>query len=141
MLWEQWSPGWKFDEATFRRTAASFDTPDFVNVVVHHYRWAFGLTQGDPSLVDLELRLAARPPITVPAVTLDGMRNPLKPGGTADHAKMFSALHEHRQVAARHNLPQESPSAFSEAVLKVHEWRRPHGTPSGNVMGPVSGPH
>ena len=122
MLWCQWSPGWHFDDATFERTAASFDNPDFVDVVIHAYRHASGLAAGDPSLDSLEQRLAGRPPITVPSVTLDGTRDTLKPGGTADQAKMFTGRHEHRRVDAGHNLPQEAPVAFTDAVLTLRAW-------------------
>ncbi|BBH70792.1 alpha/beta hydrolase [Actinoplanes sp. OR16] len=119
MLWRQWSPRWAFDEAAFARTAASFDNPDFVDVVIHAYRHALGQVAGDPAYDDLEARLAARPKITVPAVTLDGADDPLKPGGTADHAPMFVSGHEHRVIEAGHNLPQEAPAAFADAVLTV----------------------
>jgi pimeloyl-ACP methyl ester carboxylesterase len=122
MLWEQWSPRWSFDDETFARTAVSFDNPDFVEVVVHAYRHALGQTAGDPAYEDLEARLARRPPITVAAVTLDGATDPLKPGGTAGHAAMFTARHEHRLIDAGHNLPQEAPAAFADAVLTVRSW-------------------
>ena len=123
LLWEQWSPGWEFGEATYARTAGSFDNPDFVDVVIHAYRHSFGLAAGDPAYEALEQRLAARPPVTVPAVTLDGVRDPLKPGGTAGQAGMFTGRHEHRVIEAGHNLPQEAPEAFADAVLTVHGWR------------------
>ena len=122
LLWQQWSPSWAFDEPTFARTARSFENPDFVAVVVHAYRFAFGLTAGDPELSILEGRLAQRPQIHVPAVTLDGTEDPLKPGGTANHAAMFASRHEHRAVAAGHNLPWEAPQAFADAVLTVAGW-------------------
>lgn len=122
MLWRQWSPRWDFGEETFARTAASFDNPDFVDVVVHAYRHALGRAPGDPALDGLEARLAARPQIVVPAVTLDGVTDTLKPGGTADHAAMFGARHEHRTIDAGHNLPQEAPAAFADAVLTVRGW-------------------
>jgi pimeloyl-ACP methyl ester carboxylesterase len=121
MLWRQWSPRWSFDEATFARTAGSFDNPNFVDVVIHAYRHALGQAAGDPAHDGLEARLAARPKITVPAVTLDGATDTLKPGGTADHASMFIGGHEHRLVGAGHNLPQEAPAAFADAVLAVRE--------------------
>ena len=123
-LWEQWSPSWRFDESTFTRSAASFDNPDFVDVVIHAYRHAFGLAPGDAAHEDLEARLALRPKITVPAVTLDGALDPLKPGGTANQADMFTARHEHRVVEVGHNLPQEAPTAFADAVLTVRRWLR-----------------
>ncbi|GLY16821.1 alpha/beta hydrolase [Kineosporia rhizophila] len=122
LLWQQWSPGWRFDDDTFARTAASFDNPDFVDVVVHAYRHAFGLAAGDPAWEALEGKLSRKPPITVPAVTLDCTQDPLKPGGTAHHASHFTARHEHRVVEAGHNLPQEAPEAFADAVLTVQGW-------------------
>lgn len=122
MLWQQWSPDWTFDDATFARTAAAFDNPDFVDVVIHSYRFHFGSAPGDPALAALEERLAARPRITVPAITLDGASDTLKPGGTADQAGMFAARHEHRRIEAGHNLPQEAPEAFADAVLAVRQW-------------------
>jgi len=122
ILWRQWSPGWKFDDATFERTAASFDNPDFVDVVIHCYRFHFGVTAGDPALAALEAELAAKPKIGVPAVTLDGAQDPLKPGGTANHAPMFTARHEHRVVDCGHNLPWEAPRHFADAILTVRSW-------------------
>ncbi|HEY5770224.1 MAG TPA: alpha/beta hydrolase [Terrimicrobium sp.] len=122
MLWSEWSPGWRFDEATFARSAASFDNPDFVDVVIHNYRCVFGLEAGDPALQPLEDRLAQKPAIKVPAVTIDGAIDSLKPGGTAEHARMFVALHEHRVIDAGHNLPQQEPQAFADAVMKVRDW-------------------
>jgi pimeloyl-ACP methyl ester carboxylesterase len=127
MLWRQWSPGWEFDDATFARTAPSFDNPDFVDVVIHAYRHALGQAPGDPAYQEAEDRLARRPPITVPAVTLDGTGDTLKPGGTADQAHMFTARHEHRVVEAGHNLPQEAPAAFADAVLTVRSWTESPG--------------
>jgi len=122
MLWREWSPGWPFDDATFERSATSFDNPDFVDVVIHCYRWCFGLEAGDPALQPLEDRLAQKPAITVPTVTLDGATDPLKPGGTADHARLFTGRHDHRVVDAGHNLPQQAPQAFADAVITVHGW-------------------
>lgn len=122
MLWQQWSPGWHVDEATFERTADSFGNPDFVDVATHAYRHAFGRAAGDPAYEDLEKRLARRPKITVPAVSLDGANDPLKPGGTAGQAGMFTARHEHRVIDAGHNLPQEAPAAFADAVLTIRNW-------------------
>ncbi|MDT8757632.1 alpha/beta hydrolase [Sphingomonas psychrotolerans] len=121
LLWRQWSPNWPFDDATFERTASSFDNPDFVDVVIHSYRFDFGLAAGDPAFDELERTLQARPKIVVPAVTLDGADDPLKPGGTADHAGMFTGPHEHRTIASGHNLPQENPRAFADAILRVHQ--------------------
>jgi pimeloyl-ACP methyl ester carboxylesterase len=122
ILWRQWSPGWNFDDAVFERTASSFDNPDFVDVVIHCYRFCFGTATGDPTLASLEARLAAKPKITVPAITLDGLRDPLKPGGTASHATMFAARHEHRVVDCGRNLPWEAPGDFADAILTVRGW-------------------
>ena len=122
ILWEQWSPGWKFDNATFERTASSFDNPDFVDVVIHCYRFCFGAAAGDRALASFEERLAKKPKISVPSITLDGMWDPLKPGGTANHAAMFTARHEHRVVDCGHNLPWEVPQDFANAVLTIRGW-------------------
>ena len=132
LLWRQWSPRWQFSETLFERTASSFDNPDFVDVVIHSYRFDFGREPGDPKLEPLERRLAEKPKITVPAVTLDGTSDPLKPGGTAEHAQMFSSWHEHRVIEAGHALPQEAPAAFADAVLTVHASSKFH---QGQVSG------
>jgi pimeloyl-ACP methyl ester carboxylesterase len=122
MLWSEWSPGWQFDEATFAQSAHAFENPDFVEVVIHCYRTVFGLDAGDPELQPLEDHLAQKPTIKVPTVTIDGTTDPLKPGGTAEHARMFVGQHEHRVIDAGHNLPQQKPKPFADAVLKVREW-------------------
>jgi pimeloyl-ACP methyl ester carboxylesterase len=122
ILWEQWSPSWKLDDADFVRTASSFDNPDFVDVVIHCYRFRFGSAAGDPALAAFEWRLAEKPKIGVPAITLDGLRDPLKPGGTANHATMFKARHEHRVVDCGHNLPWEAPGDFADAILNIRAW-------------------
>jgi pimeloyl-ACP methyl ester carboxylesterase len=122
ILWQQWSPGWTFDDATFERTASSFDNPDFVDVVIHCYRFCYGSAAGDPALAPFEARLAEKPRIGAPAVTLDGLQDPLKPGGTASHRTMFTARHEHRVVDCGHNLPWEAPQDFADAVLTVRQW-------------------
>jgi pimeloyl-ACP methyl ester carboxylesterase len=124
LLWRLWSPTWAFDEETFDRTAASFDNPDFVAVVIQSYRHRYGLAEGDPAYADMERCLAARPAITVPAVTLDGQDDGvMQIGGTAGHARNFAGRHEHRVVpGAGHNLPQEAPEAFARAVLDVRGW-------------------
>lgn len=122
MLWREWSPNWAFDASTFSKTAPSFNNPDFVEVVLHCYRFHFGLAEGDPKLEALEAVLATKPKITVPSVTLDGTDDPLKPGGTADHASMFIGKHEHRVIQAGHNIPLENPLAFADAILTVRKW-------------------
>jgi pimeloyl-ACP methyl ester carboxylesterase len=122
MLWQQWSPTWNFSDREYERTATSFDNPDFVDVVVHHYRHAHGTPNGDPALEHLEEKLAARPKVLVPAVTLDGVSDPLKPGGTAEHDAMFQGRHEHFVYDVGHAFPLEAPEAFGEAILLVHKW-------------------
>ncbi|MCV7069494.1 alpha/beta hydrolase [Mycolicibacterium rufum] len=122
MLWRQWSPTWRFDDHVYEATASSFDNPDFVDVVVQAYRHNFGTVDGDPRYASARATLARRPVIPVPTVTLDGVHDPLKPGGTADHAPMFSGRHEHRAVDSGHNLPQECPADFADAVLTVAGW-------------------
>ncbi|MEM5399852.1 alpha/beta hydrolase [Paraburkholderia unamae] len=124
LLWSLWSPTWHFDDDLYARTAASFDNPDFVDVVVHSYRHRFGLVEGDPRFDDIEHRLAATPPITVPTITLDGDADGVQPPGTREtSSKRFSGRHENRIVPnAGHNLPQEAPAIFAKAVLDVNAW-------------------
>jgi len=121
LLWRLWSPNWRFDQATYERTAPSFDNPDFVSVVIHSYRHRFGLAPGDPALEDTERRLALRPPITVPAIALDGDGDGVARAGVArDHAKHFKASYERRVIPlVGHNLPQEAPREFAQAVIDV----------------------
>jgi pimeloyl-ACP methyl ester carboxylesterase len=121
ILWRQWSPNWHFDEATLERTAAAFDNPDYVDVVIHSYRHRFGLADGDPRYAELQRRLAALPAITVPAITLDGDADGVVPAtdGTASAAK-FTGRRAHRVIPrAGHNLPQEEPEAFASAVMEL----------------------
>jgi len=121
MLWKQWSPNWPFDEATFVRSAAAHDNPDYVDVVIHSYRHRFGLADGDPHYADIQRRLAALPAITVPAITLDGAGDGVAPAtdGAASAAK-FTGRRVHRVIPrAGHNLPQEEPEAFAAAVMEV----------------------
>lgn len=119
LLWKMWSPKWSFDEATFERSAASFDNPDFVDVVIHSYRHRFGLVAGDPACAAIEGRLAAQPPIAVPAISIDGDADGVNPG-TAHHASRFVGPHEHRVFhAAGHNLPQEMPAEWARAILDI----------------------
>lgn len=121
LLWRLWSPNWRFDEATYERTAPSFDNPDFVPVVIHSYRHRFGLAPGDPALEDTERRLSMRPPVTVPAIALDGEGDGVvRAGGARNHAKYFRAAYERRVIAlVGHNLPQEAPREFAQAVIDV----------------------
>jgi pimeloyl-ACP methyl ester carboxylesterase len=117
LLWRMWSPNWAFDDVTFERTAASFDNPDFVDVVIHSYRHRYGLAPGDPAYASIEASLAAQPPIVVPAITVDGDADGVNPG-TAHHAAKFMGAHEHRVFGgAGHNLPQERPEEWAQAVI------------------------
>jgi pimeloyl-ACP methyl ester carboxylesterase len=126
LLWKLWSPTWTFSDADFARTAPSFDNPDFVDVVIQSYRHRYALVPGDPAVEALERKLAAQPPIAVPTVTLDGTDDGVMAiGGTAHHAPHFTGRHEHRDVpGAGHNLPQEKPQAFVDAILTVEQWTR-----------------
>jgi pimeloyl-ACP methyl ester carboxylesterase len=120
-LWRLWSPSWAFDDATYERTAVSFCNPDFVDVVIHSYRHRYGLVPGDPAVEETERRLASQPRIRVPSVALDGADNGVIPiGGCESHARFFADAYE-RQVIPRvgHNVPQEAPAEFAEAVLAL----------------------
>jgi pimeloyl-ACP methyl ester carboxylesterase len=121
LLWKLWSPTWRFDDATFERSAAAFDHPDFVEVVIHSYRHRFGLVAGDPAYADIDRQLAAQPVIRVPAITFDGIDDGVRPPAeAAAHAARFSGPRSHRLVpGAGHNLPQEAPRAFADAVLEL----------------------
>ena len=121
ILWEEWSPDWDFDDATFNRTAESHDNPDYVDVVIHSYRHRFGQAAGDPQYADLQRRLASMPAISIPAVTLDGDSDGVLPAsdGHASAAK-FTGRRVHRVVpGAGHNVPQEAPEAFVSAVMEL----------------------
>ena len=121
ILWQQWSPNWRFDDACLERTALAHDNPDYVDVVIHSYRHRFGLAEGDPQYADIQRRLAALPVIAVPAITLDGDADGVAPAtdGTAQAAR-FSGPRIHRVIPrAGHNLPQEEPEAFAAAVMEL----------------------
>jgi pimeloyl-ACP methyl ester carboxylesterase len=116
-LWKMWSPAWDFDEATFNATASAFDNPDFVDIVIHSYRHRYGLVASDPMHIDMEAKLAYQPPICVPAITIDGDMDGVNIG-TAHHSQRFNGPHEHRIFSqAGHNLPQERPVDWAQAVL------------------------
>lgn len=121
MLWEDWSPDWDFDDATFDRSAAAHDNPDYVDVVIHSYRHRFGLAAGDPQYADLQRRLAAMPAISVPAVTLDGDADGVLPAsdGRASASKFTGRRVHHVVPGAGHNVPQEAPEVFAAAVMEV----------------------
>ena len=121
LIWQIASPKWKFDNATFERSAASFDNPDHVNIVIHNYRWRLGLAEGESKYDDLEKRLAAFPVITVPTITLEGDANGAPHPDPSSYAKKFSGKYSHRLIkgGVGHNLPQEAPRAFAQAVVDV----------------------
>lgn len=121
ILWKQWSPNWNFDDACFERSAIAHDNPDYVDIVIHSYRHRYGLAEGDPQYADIQRRLAALPPITVPAITLDGEGDGVAPAtdGSGSAAK-FKGRRTHRVIPrAGHNLPQEEPEAFAAAVMEL----------------------
>jgi pimeloyl-ACP methyl ester carboxylesterase len=121
LIWRLASPQWKFDDATFDRSAAAFANPDHVAITIHNYRWRLGLADGEPHYDDLEKRLAAGPVITVPTITLEGDANGAPHPDASAYAGKFSGQYEHRVVAGGigHNLPQEAPHAFAQAVVDV----------------------
>ncbi|MFD9936030.1 alpha/beta fold hydrolase [Streptomyces massasporeus] len=119
LVWDTVSPTWDFDDATFERTAAAFDNPDYAAVVVHNYRWRLSLADGERRYDGLEKLLAARPTIGVPTVTLDAEQDPFTaPGGGTSYRDRFTGPYEHRTLAGiGHNVPQEAPAAFAQAVV------------------------
>ncbi|MFY9600944.1 MAG: alpha/beta hydrolase [Pseudolabrys sp.] len=123
LIWQLASPKWNFDDATFDRSAAAFDNPDHVDIVVHNYRWRLGLAQGESKYDELEKRLAAAPVITVPTITMEGDANGAPHPESSAYAKKFSGKYAHRTIkgGVGHNLPQEAPHAFAEAVVDVIE--------------------
>jgi pimeloyl-ACP methyl ester carboxylesterase len=121
LIWRTASPKWNFDNATFDRSAASFDNPDHVRIVIHNYRWRLGLAEGEPKYDDLEKRLARAPIITVPTITMEGDANGAPHLEPASYAGKFSGKYAHRTIegGVGHNLPQEAPEAFAKAVVDV----------------------
>jgi pimeloyl-ACP methyl ester carboxylesterase len=121
LIWQLASPKWNFDDATFDRSAQAFDNPDHVAVVVHNYRWRLGLAEGEAKYDSLEKRLAEAPVIAVPTITLEGDANAAPHPDAASYAKKFSGKYSHRLISGGigHNLPQEAPQAFAEAVVAV----------------------
>jgi pimeloyl-ACP methyl ester carboxylesterase len=121
LIWKLASPKWAFDDATFARSAAAFDNPDHVDIVIHNYRWRLGLARGDPGLDELEAKLAAAPQVSVPTITLEGDDNGAPHPDPSAYAKKFSGKYLHRLVKGGigHNLPQEAPEAFAQAVIDV----------------------
>jgi len=121
LLWRLWSPSWQFDDATFARTAVSFENPDFVDVVIHSYRHRFGYAAGDPALDDVEQSLAAQPAISIPAISLCGADDGVAPPPATDpDAAKFTAGYERRILPGiGHNIPQEAPGATVAALLDL----------------------
>jgi pimeloyl-ACP methyl ester carboxylesterase len=121
LIWRSASPKWNFDDATFDRSAASFDNPDHVAIAIHNYRWRLG-AEGEAHYNELEERLAKGPVITVPAITLEGDANGAPHPAPSTYAKKFAGRYSHRTIegGVGHNLPQEAPEAFAQAVVDVH---------------------
>ena len=121
LIWQIASPKWDFDDATFDRSAASFDNPDHVSIVIHNYRWRLGLAEGEPHYDDLEKRLATGPAITVPTMTLEGDANGAPHPDASAYARKFSGRYAHRIIegGVGHNLPQEAPLDFAQAIMDV----------------------
>jgi len=121
LIWQIASPKWKFDDATFDRSAAAFDNPDHVAIVIHNYRWRLGLAEGEAKYAPLQKRLNEFPAVTVPTITLEGDANGAPHVDPSAYAKRFSGKYEHRTITGGigHNLPQEAPQAFAQAVIDV----------------------
>ena len=120
-IWQTASPKWNFDDATFDRSAASFENPDHVAIAIHNYRWRLGLAEGEPKYDELEQRLSLGPDITVPTITLEGDANGAPHPDPSSYAKKFSGKYAHRTITGGigHNLPQEAPQAFAQAIIDV----------------------
>ena len=121
LIWRTASPKWSFDDATFERSAPSFDNPDHVSIVIHNYRWRLGLADGEAEYDELEQRLAAGPAIPVPTITLEGDANGAPHPEPSVYAQKFSGPYSHRTIegGVGHNLPQEAPAAFADAVVEL----------------------
>lgn len=121
LIWRTASPKWAFDDATFARSAAAFDNPDHVDIVIHNYRWRLGLAEGEAQYADLEAQLATAPVITVPTITMEGDANGAPHPDPSAYAAKFSRPYSHRNVGGGvgHNLPQKAPQAFVDAILEL----------------------
>jgi len=121
LIWQLASPKWDFDDTMFNRSAAAFDNPDHVSIVIHNYRWRLGLAEGEPKFDELEKQLAEGPVITVPTITLEGDANGAPHPEPSSYARKFSGRYSHRTLEGGigHNLPQEAPQAFAEAIVEV----------------------
>jgi pimeloyl-ACP methyl ester carboxylesterase len=121
LIWQLASPQWRFDEATFQRSAKSLQNPDQAAIAVHNYRWRLGLAESDPQLAELEKRLATAPVISIPTITLEGDADGAPHPDSAVYAKKFSGTYQHRLIKGGigHNLPQEAPREFASAIIDV----------------------
>jgi pimeloyl-ACP methyl ester carboxylesterase len=121
LIWQLASPQWTFDDATFDRSAAAFDNPDHVEIVIHNYRWRLGLAAGEPQYDEIEMRLADAPAISVPTITLEGDANGAPHPDVSPYARKFTGPYAHRIIegGVGHNLPQEAPQAFAQAIVDV----------------------
>jgi len=121
LIWQLASPKWNFDEATFERSASAFDNPDHVEIVIHNYRWRISLAKGEPQYDDLEKKLASSPVISVPTITMEGDANGAPHPGDASYRDKFTGKYEYRLISGGigHNLPQEAPTVFAQAVIDV----------------------
>lgn len=121
LIWETASPKWHFEEATFERSVASLDNPDHVDIVIHNYRWRLGLAEGEQKFDELERKLATAPVISVPAITLEGNANGAPHPDPAKYAARFKGRYSHRTITGGtgHNLPQEAPQAFADAIVEA----------------------
>jgi pimeloyl-ACP methyl ester carboxylesterase len=124
LIWQLASPKWNFDDETYDRSAAAFDNPDHVDVVIHNYRWRLGLAEGELQYHDLETKLAQGPNISIPAITLEGDANGAPHADPSAYAKKFTGKYEHRTIegGVGHNLPQEAPQAFADAIIEVDSY-------------------
>ena len=124
LIWQLGSPKWDFDDTTFERSAAAFDNPDHVAIVIHNYRWRLGLAPGEPRYDGFERRLSESPVITVPTITLESDANGAPHPHPRSYAKRFSGPYAHRHITGGigHNLPQEAPQAFAQAVIDVDRY-------------------
>ena len=121
LIWQTASPDWHFDDATFEQSAKSFDNPDHVAIVIHNYRWRLGLATGEPQYDEFEKKLATAPVITVPTVTLEGDANGAPHPNPSAYAAKFKGPYVHHTIAGGvgHNLPQEAPKAFADAIIEA----------------------
>jgi pimeloyl-ACP methyl ester carboxylesterase len=121
LIWQLASPKWNFGQAIFDRSATAFDNPDHVDIAIHNYRWRLGLAQGEARYDELERRLAAFPPVTVPTITMEGDANGAPHPEPSAYLNKFTGKYAHRTIngGIGHNLPQEAPQAFAQAVLDV----------------------